>query len=217
MSRESAMRGSHTLRFERVMATILEIAGLANVSAENVLRVVNGAREFGGRIEGSSSDRNRRPAGRRPVEPKSSLPTAGLVRRQTSSSREWTRWPRTSKHGFPETWAASSMKRFASRSPVSRHIAELDALYQLINGRLEDMRLQIERERHERLEDVALLSELVSAGWRSADRRLARMERMLTRLEEAIGGERNPLQVHSPRPLKERRLNSMSRRRGPER
>ena len=82
--------------------------------------------------------------------------------------------------------------------PVSRHIAELDALYQLINGRLEDMRLQIERERHERLEDVALLSELVSAGWRSADRRLARMERMLTRLEEAIGEERNPLQVHFP-------------------
>jgi hypothetical protein len=63
---------------------------------------------------------------------------------------------------------------------------------------MEDMRLQIERERHERLEDVALLSELVSTGWRSADRRLARVERMLARLEEAIGGERSPLHVHFP-------------------
>lgn len=88
--------------------------------------------------------------------------------------------------------------------PVTRHMAELDALYELISARLEDMRAEIEHERHERLEDVELLSELVSAGWRSADRRLARVERMLARLEETIAGERSPTHLHFPPPAEGR-------------
>jgi hypothetical protein len=76
--------------------------------------------------------------------------------------------------------------------PVTRHIAELDALFELIRARLEDIGAEIEHERRERVEDVALLSELITTGWRSADRRLARLEHMLARLQESIAGERGP-------------------------
>jgi hypothetical protein len=37
----------------------------------------------------------------------------------------------------------------------------------------------IQRERQERLDDVALITELITAGWRSVDRRLGRVERLL--------------------------------------
>ena len=181
------------------MATILEIARIANVSAENVLRVVNGepvSSDVASRVA-RAIETVGRPAARSkaevvPADGRSGSEANELVSRMDQMAADLeARLPKDVGSILYEALRVQVQ-------PVSRHIAELDALYQLINGRLEDMRLQIERERHERLEDVALLSELVSAGWRSADRRLARMERMLTRLEEAIGGERNPLQVHFP-------------------
>jgi hypothetical protein len=182
------------------MASILEIARLANVSAENVLRVVNGepvSSEVASKVARAIETVGPPTAGRLnaeivPADGRSGSEANELVSRvdQMAADLE-ARLPRDVGSILYEALRVQVQ-------PVSRHIAELDALYQLINGRLEDMRLQIERERHERLEDVALLSELVSAGWRSADRRLARVERMLTRLEEAIGGERSPLQVHFP-------------------
>jgi hypothetical protein len=182
------------------MASILEIARLANVSAENVLRVVNGepvSSEVASMVARAIETVGPPAAGRLnaevvPADRRSGSEANELVSRvdQMAADLE-ARLPRDVGSILYEALRVQVQ-------PVSRHIAELDALYQLINGRLEDMRLQIERERHERLEDVALLSELVSAGWRSADRRLARVERMLTRLEEAIGGERSPLQVHFP-------------------
>jgi hypothetical protein len=190
------------------MATILEIAGLANVSAENVLRVVNGepvSSEVASKVARAIETVGPPAAGRLnaevvPADSRSGSEANELVSRvdQMAADLE-ARLPRNVGSILYEALRVQVQ-------PVSRHIAELDALYQLINGRLEDMRLQIERERHERLEDVALLSELVSAGWRSADRRLARMERMLTRLEEAIGGERNPLQVHFPATAEEKTI-----------
>jgi len=182
------------------MASILEIARVANVSAENVLRVVNG--------EPVSSEVASRVA--RAIEtvgpPAAARSKAELVLGDRGSGSEAYQLVSRVDQMAADLDArlprdVGSILYEALRvqvQPVSRHIAELDSLYQLINWRLEDMRLQIERERHERLEDVALLSELVSAGWRSADRRLARVERMLTRLEEAIGGERSPLHVHFP-------------------
>ena len=38
-------------------------------------------------------------------------------------------------------------------------------------------------ERRERLDDIALLVDLVTTGWRSVDRRIGRVEKMLERLE----------------------------------
>jgi hypothetical protein len=183
-----------------VTASILEIARMANVSAEDVLRVVNGepvrsdvaskvarAIETVGPPAAAQSKAEVVPADGRSGSEANEL----LSRVDQMATDLEARLPRDVGSILYEALRVQVQ-------PVSRHIAELDTLYQLINGRLEDMRLQIERERQERLEDVALLSELVSAGWRSADRRLARVERMLTRLEEATDGQRSPLRVHFP-------------------
>ncbi|HEY7003407.1 MAG TPA: hypothetical protein VH281_03935 [Gaiellaceae bacterium] len=73
--------------------------------------------------------------------------------------------------------------------PVAQHLAELGGLFQLLIGRMDELRDELRRERHERLQDVELLSELVTTGWRSADRRVGRMEKGLERLEETIEGQ----------------------------
>ena len=44
--------------------------------------------------------------------------------------------------------------------------------------------------RRDRLEDVALLTELVTSGWRSVDRRLARLEKIVARIEAGRNGLR---------------------------
>lgn len=182
------------------MASILEIARLANVSADNVLRVVNGEpvnSDVASRIANAIAVVGPPPSARSRAESAAaergaSSETSELVSRVDQMAAELeTRLPQD----------LSSIVYEALRvevQPVSRHVAELDGLYKLISAQLEDMRLAIARERSERLEDVALLSELVSEGWRSADRRLARLESMLTRLEDAIPGDRNPLQFHLP-------------------
>jgi hypothetical protein len=188
------------------MASILEIARLANVSAANVLRVVNGEpvnSDVASRIANAIAVVGPPPSARSraeiaPAEKKADSEASELVSRVDQMAAELeTRLPQD----------LSSIVYEALRvevQPVSRHMAELDALYKLISARLEDMRLAIARERSERLEDVALLSELVSEGWRSADRRLARLESMLTRVQDAIAGDRNPLEVQFPSATEER-------------
>lgn len=182
------------------MASVLDIARQANVSAENVLRFING--------EPVSSDVASRVA--RAIEAVGPPPSAGLragvvaddglvgsegdelVSRVDQIAADL-------QARLPENVGSVVCEALRVEvRPVTRHIAELDALFELISARLEDMRLEIEHERRERLEDVALLSELVSTGWRSADRRLARLEQMLARLEESIADDRGPRHFQFP-------------------
>jgi flagellin-specific chaperone FliS len=182
------------------MASILEIARLANVSANNVLRVVNGepvssdvASKVASAIEAIGpppSARARTEVGA--VEKRSGPEASEVASRVDEIAAELER-------RLPQDLGSIVYEALRVEvQPVSRHMAELDALYKLISARLEEMRLEIGRERNERLEDVALLSELVSEGWRSADRRLARLESMLARLEDAVAGDRNPLHFRFP-------------------
>jgi hypothetical protein len=60
--------------------------------------------------------------------------------------------------------------------PVARHIAELRGLFNQANRRLERIEADLAAERKARVEDLALLVELVSSGWRGVDARLARLE-----------------------------------------
>ena len=60
--------------------------------------------------------------------------------------------------------------------PVARHIAELRGLFNQANRRLERIESTVLAERQARIDDLALLVELVSAGWRGIDTRLARLE-----------------------------------------
>jgi hypothetical protein len=61
--------------------------------------------------------------------------------------------------------------------PVARHIAELRGLLNQAIRRLERLEGEVAAERHARVDDLALLVELVSSGWRGVDARLERLER----------------------------------------
>ena len=53
---------------------------------------------------------------------------------------------------------------------------ELRDLFQDLVGRLD-------RERRERIDDVALTTDLITEGWRTVDRRLGRLEKIIERLD----------------------------------
>jgi hypothetical protein len=61
--------------------------------------------------------------------------------------------------------------------PVARHIAEIRGLLNQAIRRLERLETDLLAERHARVDDLALLVELVSSGWRGVDARLERLER----------------------------------------
>jgi hypothetical protein len=61
--------------------------------------------------------------------------------------------------------------------PVARHIAEIRGLLNQAIRRLERLEGALLAERHARVDDLALLVDLVSAGWKGVDARLERLER----------------------------------------
>jgi hypothetical protein len=60
--------------------------------------------------------------------------------------------------------------------PVARNIAEIRGLLNQAIKRLERLEADMLAERHARIDDLALLVDLVSSGWRGVDDRLARLE-----------------------------------------
>ena len=61
--------------------------------------------------------------------------------------------------------------------PVARHIAEIRGLLNQVIRRLERLEGELLAERHARVDDLALLVDLVSSGWRGVDARLEQLER----------------------------------------
>jgi hypothetical protein len=68
--------------------------------------------------------------------------------------------------------------------PVGRHIAEVRGLAGQTIRRLERLETELAAERHARLDDLALLVDLITSGWKGVDERLARLE---DRLEDRKG------------------------------
>ena len=69
-----------------------------------------------------------------------------------------------------------------ARSPSwARNLAEIRGLLNNAIRRLERLEQEVLAERHARIDDLALLVDLVSTGWRSVDARLEQLERPLTR------------------------------------
>jgi hypothetical protein len=70
--------------------------------------------------------------------------------------------------------------------PVARHLAEVRGLSGQTIRRLDRLQGDLAAERKARVEDLALLVELITSGWRGVERRLDRLERVLDRLERAL-------------------------------
>lgn len=64
-------------------------------------------------------------------------------------------------------------------APVGRQLAEVRGLAGQTIRRLEGLENDLLAERHARVDDLALLVDLISSGWNGVDQRLARMERKL--------------------------------------
>jgi hypothetical protein len=74
--------------------------------------------------------------------------------------------------------------------PVGRNLAELRGLMNQVLRRLERLEGDLLGERNARVDDLALLVDLVSSGWKGVDTRLARMEGIVSRLEQGLQGNR---------------------------
>jgi hypothetical protein len=71
-------------------------------------------------------------------------------------------------------------------APISRRLAEVKGLSWNAIGRLERLERAIESEREARLDDLALLVELLTEGWRSLNVRLDRIEAMLQQADDNV-------------------------------
>ena len=74
----------------------------------------------------------------------------------------------------------------AQVEPVGRNLAEIRGLMNLIVRRLERVEGDLLSERHARVDDLALLVDLITSGWKSVDERLARFEQSLQNGESAL-------------------------------
>ena len=70
--------------------------------------------------------------------------------------------------------------------PVGRPVAEVRGLSNATIRRLERLQLDVAAERKARVDDLAVLVELVRAGWDGVERRLAHVEASLERLERSL-------------------------------
>ena len=70
--------------------------------------------------------------------------------------------------------------------PVARHLAEVRGLSANVVRRLERLEGDLLAERHARIDDLALLIDLIASGWKGVDERLARLERALGADEGAV-------------------------------
>jgi hypothetical protein len=173
------------------VATVLELARHSNVAPEQVLRVING--------EPVSSDvASRVRASIETLGPPPHPSAAGDVSPPPASeTREaWENHVETSGRSSsqPDEDVARGVESLVYEAlrvevrPVAEHVSEMGHLVdELVEG-IAALRADTSLQRRERLEDLQLLTELVTSGWRSVDRRLGRLERMVERLQPPTNG-----------------------------
>ncbi len=80
--------------------------------------------------------------------------------------------------GLPEAIQDGMKQHFR---PSARHLAEVRGLTNQVIRRLERIEGDLLTERHARVDDLALLVDLIASGWRSVEERLGRLEEGLKR------------------------------------
>jgi hypothetical protein len=77
--------------------------------------------------------------------------------------------------------------------PMGRNLAEVRGLMNQLLRRLSAVESDLLTERSARVDDLALLVDLVSSGWKGVDARLGRIEAVVTRLEQGIQENRGAI------------------------
>jgi hypothetical protein len=165
------------------MATVVELARHAGVSVELVLRVLRGDpvnSQASTRVAQAIDELGPpgRPSGAAElvVHPHDELAEDRLLERFTEAAS------RAVTSDLPG--GVGSVVYEAVRvevRPVADTVAQLAALFDGLLRRLDELTDEIEAQRREHLEDVELLTELATSGWRNVDRRLGRLQKMVER------------------------------------
>jgi hypothetical protein len=79
--------------------------------------------------------------------------------------------------------------------PSARHLAEVRGLMNQMLARMERLETDLLAERNARIDDLALLVDLIASGWRSANERLERIE---TALEPRTGNSAVVYRIERP-------------------
>ena len=172
------------------MPTVLEIATQAGVSADNVLRVVNGepvSTEIAARVHAAM-----RVLGR-PAYPPRRETTQAVV--PAERSLEVARDQLLGRFAEAAAELESSLPAEVGTvvyealrvevRPVAQHVASLQSVFEELADELRHLRREVTAERRDRVDDVALQVDLLRASWQGVDRRLGRIERALARQEQA--------------------------------
>ncbi|HLY94000.1 MAG TPA: hypothetical protein VKP14_04050 [Gaiellaceae bacterium] len=85
--------------------------------------------------------------------------------------------------GLPEAIQDGLKEHFR---PSARHLAEVRGLLNQLIRRLEHVEGDLLAERHARVDDLALLVDLVASGWRAVNERLAAIETSLQQSGGAV-------------------------------
>jgi hypothetical protein len=85
--------------------------------------------------------------------------------------------------GLPEAIQDGLRQHFR---PSARHLAEMRGLTNQVIRRLERIEGDILAERHARVDDLALLVDLIASGWRSVEDRLTKLEDGLKRDDAVV-------------------------------
>jgi hypothetical protein len=77
--------------------------------------------------------------------------------------------------------------------PVGRNLAEIRGLMNQVIRRLERVDGDLLADRNARVDDLALLVDLITSGWQGVDARLSRIEAVLNRLDQGIQENRGAI------------------------
>jgi hypothetical protein len=77
--------------------------------------------------------------------------------------------------------------------PMARNLAEIRGLANQLIRRLSALEGDLLTERNARIDDLALLVDLVSSGWKGVDARLGRIEAVVNRLEQQTHDSRGAI------------------------
>ena len=163
------------------MPTIAEVARHAEVSSENVLRFLNGEAvsvAVAERVQMAISALGEPAWAGRPLGARPENPARDLAERLSRAAEELeTQLP----EGFSVLYEAVRVEV----RPVTEHMARMQSLIEELAAALARVGSGMDHERHERLQDLALVTDLIVTGWRTVDRRLARLERAIERQSDA--------------------------------
>jgi hypothetical protein len=85
--------------------------------------------------------------------------------------------------GLPEAIQDGLREHFR---PSARHLAEVRGLTSQVVRRLERIEGDMLADRHARVDDLALLVDLIASGWRSVEERLGKLEEGLKRDDAVV-------------------------------